>query len=56
MKRKAVLSLAGLLLVVGIASAGDQCDKAMEFGWLSPAQNTACVYEWLFELAGGWTL
>ena len=30
-----------------------QCVLAAEFGFRSPAQNSACLYEWLFA-AMGW--
>lgn len=48
-----LLVVCGLTLFLMIpiqASAGNMCKLAEDFGWQSPALNTHCVIEWLWEL------
>ena len=54
MKRRGLLVLGVVAVGVMVAlvkpsDAGYQCDLAKSFKWDSPAQNTACAYEWLWE-------
>ena len=49
MKRLVVLAVVVCVLISATAHAGYMCELAEQFRWMSPAQNTACFLEWIWE-------